>query len=57
MVGEDYDFGLWRFSLFGVGCVEEVLVCAACEYDAWVTLCVVRELRVDLEGLSRDEEG
>ena len=47
-------FGEWLFRLFTLGGVECVRVVAACEYDAWVTLCVLRGVRVDLEGLSRD---
>lgn len=42
------------FRLLTTSGVERVHVYAACEYDAWVTVCVLRGLTVDLSGLSRD---
>lgn len=42
------------FRLFTTSGVERVVVHAGCEYDAWVTVCVLKDLNVDLWGLSRD---
>ena len=50
----DPRWGHWLFRLFTLSGVERVHVYAACEYDAWVTISLLRGLSLDLEGLSRD---
>lgn len=50
----DRPWGTWLFRLFTTSGVERVVVHARCEYDAWVTVSVLKDLQVDLWGLSRD---
>lgn len=37
--------------------MERMVVFAACEYDAWVTMSLLSGVSVDLEGLFRDASG
>ena len=49
------DYGEWSTWVFRCwfsgGGRDRVVVHAACEYDAWVTFCVLTGVRVDLDGL------